>query len=453
MRVLWAALCGVSVRTVRRWRRLPPRIWHGSSPLHLTLGQVLTDRLAGYPSRSVVKMARSTNYALVTAKDFDRVVQGTGVSWDDCHWVCLLDLLLRGDIWMAHFDGNFFRADQVWLNRQTLRLLRYLGIRVIVSPHGGDINHQGRFVSRFDWTDRLSRDYPDWNTNEQRVTAQLRIALFSEGADLVIGADSALLRFLPRNDLLFKYFPVDCEALQPSASRSTNTPPVIAHAPNHRLTKGTDLLLQSLDYLSRRGVASELRLVEQVPHDQALQWYKEADILADQFCIGAFGMFALEGLALGKPVLTYLDQEHLGDPIFNLPLVNANGDNLDQVLAVLLEVPALRQRLGEAGRAAVERYQSIPALAEVWNRIYRHVWWGEPLNLETTQHFSPQRKARSFTEDPSRPDFWPVPVADLLPEIQAALARVRCADVMQPVASPQEGSAFDAVLQNVRQVG
>jgi hypothetical protein len=68
-------------------------------------------------------------------------------------------------------------------------------------------------------------------------------------------------------------------------------------------------------------------------------------------------------------------------------------------------------------------YQSIPALAEVWGRIYRHVWWGAPLNLETTKHFSLERKSRSFSEDPSRPDFWPVPVADLMPEILAALER------------------------------
>jgi glycosyltransferase involved in cell wall biosynthesis len=323
---------------------------------------------------------------------------------------------------MAHFDCHFFRDDQVWLNQQTLRLLRVVGIRMILSPHGGDINHHSRYVSRYQWTHRFSRDYPDWETAKQQTTARRRIALFCQWADIVVGADSALVRFLPRSDLLFKYFPVDCETIRPSDFLN-NTTPTIAHAPNHRLTKGTDLLLRSIENLRRRGVALEVILVERVPHEEALQSYREADILADQFCIGAFGMFALEGLALGKPVLTYLDQEHLGDPVFNLPLVNTNADNLDEVLAILLQVSPLRERLGQAGRVAVERYQSVPALAEVWDRIYRHVWWGDALELETTRHFSPERGSRSFTEDPSCPDFWPVPVLDLITDIHTALAR------------------------------
>jgi hypothetical protein len=197
----------------------------------------------------------------------------------------------------------------------------------------------------------------------------------------------------------------------------------VIHAPQHRAIKGTDFLLAAAERLQSRGVGMTLQLIEKVPRVSALRRYAAADIIADQFCMGAYGMFALEGLALGKPVLAYLDQEHLGDPVFNLPIVNANPDNLERVLAVLLQVPRLRTRIGHAGRAAVERYQSIEALAEVWTQLYRHVWWGEPLQLDRTRHFSPERKSRSFTEDPARADFWPVPVADLMPEIHAAIER------------------------------
>ena len=170
----------------------------------------------------------------------------------------------------------------------------------------------------------------------------------------------------------------------------------------------------------------DLTLVEKVPRPEALRLYADADIIADQFCIGAFGVFALEGLALGKPVLAYLDEEHLGDPVFNLPIVNANPDNLERVLAALLAVPELRARIGRAGREAAERYQSVEALAEVWAQLYRHVWWGEPLNLETTRHFSPERGPRSFVEDPALEEFWPVAVADLMPKIERALERWAC---------------------------
>jgi hypothetical protein len=122
--------------------------------------------------------------------------------------------------------------------------------------------------------------------------------------------------------------------------------------------------------------------------------------------------------------MAYVDHAHLGDPVFNHPIINTNPDNLYRVLGVLLQVPALRDRIGRAGRASVEAYQSVPALAEVWGRIYRHVWRGDPLRIEETRLFSPERKARPFTEDPAREEFWHVSVDDLMPALQAALARI-----------------------------
>ena len=38
--------------------------------------------------------------------------------------------------------------------------------------------------------------------------------------------------------------------------------------------------------------------------------------------------------------------------------------------------------------------------------------------------FQPDRKARSFSENPSDAGFWPVPVDDLMPEIRRVLERL-----------------------------
>jgi hypothetical protein len=152
--------------------------------------------------------------------------------------------------------------------------------------------------------------------------------------------------------------------------------------------------------------------------------YGDADIIADQFMMGAFGIFALEGMALGKPVLTYLDEQHLQRPVYDHPLVNTTPENLPRVLAALIASPELRLRLGAAGRASVVRYQSFDAMAAVWTNIYRHLWWGTPLSLESTAPFDAARGTRSTTEDPLREDFWPVQVSDLMAVITGAIARV-----------------------------
>jgi glycosyltransferase involved in cell wall biosynthesis len=423
LRVAVAAVAGACVRLVRRMAGRPPRIWHGMAPLHVTPPMVQAERMAGFPTRSVALHSRQTLYALVTPGEFDAVFESDG-RWYDAHWRALVDLLWHGDIWSAHFECLFFRPEHRRRNGVAFAVIRTTGIRIVVSAHGGDILHRDRLRTRFDWIERTRRDYPDWDLVAQKKVARERIRLFARHAAMVLPGDSTLLRFLPRNNLLFKYFPVDCHALRPG-TRAPRPVPLVVHAPNHRYTKGTDFLLAAVDQLRVRGFELDLQLVEGVPRVEALELYAHADIIADQFCGGAFGSFAMEGMALGKPVLTYLDQEHLGDPVFNVPLVNAHGGNLAAVLAVLLTTPALRERLGKAGRAAVETYHSVEALAEVWKVIHEHVWWGAPLDLSQTKHFSPSRGSRSFTEDPAEPEFWPVDVTGLGEAIRTALARLQ----------------------------
>lgn len=417
---LTAAVGGVVVRIVRRVMRRPPRMWHGMFPIVITKYIAAAERKAGYPARSVAAHTSPFSYALVRPEEFDLVLQDRGVAWYDVHWAGLIDLLWRGDIWVAYFDSLLFHPERERANDLALRLLRACGIRIIAAAHGGDVTHKTPFVTRYDWVSRMGRDYPEWDLDAQRVVAQRRIRLFCRYASLVLPGDSSLVRFLPRSDITFKYFPLDTDEIRPRFEQRTDVP-VIVHAPNHRYAKGTDLLLSACEELRQRGIAFELQLVERVDRSEALQRYAAADIVADQFCMGSFGTFGIEGMASGKPVLAYLDQEQLGDPAFNLPFVNANAENLTAVLAALIALPELRERLGRAGRAAVERYQSLAPLAEVWDRMIRHVWWGEPLRLDTTRHFSAERSARAYTEDPAREEFWPVEVSDLMEKIRAAL--------------------------------
>lgn len=416
------ALAGCCVRCWRRLLRKPPRIWHGMFWSHLIPGWVKADRAAGFPSRSVVTYINGS-YELVRAEEFTVVLDKRGVKNHNLLWAGLFDLLFHGDIWVAFFDGLFYPVERERENRFILRLLKWVGIKIVMANYGGDILTWHRSRGRYDWIARLQKDYPGWDIKGESKSTGKRIKMFCAYADFVCNGDSSIDRMMPRGDLLFKYFPVDCEEIQPRFT-TANLVPVIMHAPQHRWVKGTDCLIQAAERLAAKGVAFELKLIEQVPHREALAMYAKADIIADQFCIGAWGAFAQEGMALGKPVLTYLDQEHLSDPAFNMPLVNTNPENIEKVLAVLVLVPELRERLGRAGRASVERFQSLGAIGEVWSQIYRHVWFKAPLELEKTEHFGSARVPRAFTEDPADPAFWPVPVDDLLPSIIDALCSV-----------------------------
>jgi hypothetical protein len=415
--ILAAIAAGTIVRLLRRVARRPPRIVHGTYPMHMTRDMVRADRRAGFESHAIVTHTELAPYPLVTNADFDVVLQATpnGLA---AHWKAALYILRHADIWVTYFDSVFSGVSEGTRDDRLFRLMRLLGIRIVATPNGLDVAHVLGRRMRFDWIERLQRDYPAWDLLADTPQRLERNARVCRHASFVI-ADPQTSQFLTRADALFKYFPIERPNDDPGTVSGGS--PTIVHAPNHRWLKGTDDLQRALAWLEEGGFHATLDLVEKTPRADALARYARADIVADQFRLGSYGVFALEALSLGKPVLCYLDEEHLGNPVFNLGILNANPHNLPFVLAPLLRIPALRKRVGDSGREMVTRYQSLDALAEVFTQIYNHVWFGTTLELDRTRHFGHERKPRAFTENPAQESFWPVPVDDLIVEIRDAL--------------------------------
>ncbi len=119
--------------------------------------------------------------------------------------------------------------------------------------------------------------------------------------------------------------------------------PLVVHAPSNREKKGTRFVIEACEQLP-----VELDIVEGVPHDVARERYARADIVVDQLNAGWHGVFALESMALGKPVVTYLkpdvvERSAAGYGI-RLPVVPATAETLVDALRPLVEQPALRRR-------------------------------------------------------------------------------------------------------------
>src|SRR5262249_29211436 len=77
--------------------------------------------------------------------------------------------------------------------------------------------------------------------------------------------------------------------------------PLVVHAPSNRAKKGTAHVIEACAQLP-----VELEIVEGLPHDEARERYACADIVVDQLNAGWHGVFALEAMALGKPVVSHL---------------------------------------------------------------------------------------------------------------------------------------------------
>jgi glycosyltransferase involved in cell wall biosynthesis len=151
----------------------------------------------------------------------------------------------------------------------------------------------------------------------------------------------------------------------------------VAHAPSKRAVKGTESVIAAVESLRSRGAPIELDLIEGVPNREARKRYAAADVVVDQLRIGWYGMFAIESMALAKPVVVHLDEEAAAETEeafgLELPLVRADEVDLEDVLAGLVEVRESLPELGRRSRAYVERVHGHTQVAQQVLEIYERV--------------------------------------------------------------------------------
>jgi glycosyltransferase involved in cell wall biosynthesis len=146
--------------------------------------------------------------------------------------------------------------------------------------------------------------------------------------------------------------------------------PLVVHAPSNREKKGTQFVIEACEQLP-----VDLDIVEGVPHEEARARYARADIVVDQLNAGWHGVFALESMALGKPVVTYLKPDVVERSAegfgIRIPIVPATKETLVESLRPLVEQPALRREIGAQSRAYVEQVHGIDRIADRLLDLYR----------------------------------------------------------------------------------
>jgi glycosyltransferase involved in cell wall biosynthesis len=148
-----------------------------------------------------------------------------------------------------------------------------------------------------------------------------------------------------------------------------NPRPLVVHAPSNREKKGTQYVIEACEQLP-----VDLDIVERVNHEEARTRYAKADIVVDQLNAGWHGVFALEAMALGKPVIANLDPETVEQSAagygVRIPIAAATKDTLTLALLPLVDDAHRRAELGAASRAYVEQVHDIDKIADRLIAIY-----------------------------------------------------------------------------------
>jgi hypothetical protein len=115
---------------------------------------------------------------------------------------------------------------------------------------------------------------------------------------------------------------------------------------NNKNIKGSQYIFDAIAKLKSEGYRCELIFIDNVQSKEMKYFQVQADLIIDQLIYGHWGSSALEGVALGKPVICYFNKEWKNNYIKNFsieswPFIEANTASIYSVIKNLLDNPNL----------------------------------------------------------------------------------------------------------------
>jgi len=150
----------------------------------------------------------------------------------------------------------------------------------------------------------------------------------------------------------------------------SNKIPLVAHYPYYSIMKShVDYYSRTLTRLEEQGKCEVKRIIN-VPHTTALKMIASCDIVIGKIIpeIGWFGKFELEGMALGKPVITYVSDE-LYDK-FKPTVYRTTKDTFEKDLVALIDNDYERNRLSREGLEYIRKNHSTKNIVETLEKYY-----------------------------------------------------------------------------------
>lgn len=269
----------------------------------------------------------------------------------------------RHDVVHFYFAQSFVPE---WMRGIDARALRRSGRRVVVEFLGRDVRMPSVEAAR-------NPSYVRVEGEDDEVAAARMSRWSSITGGHAILCDRAMTVFAERffDHVHVVPFRIDTQAFVPSPpSRDGGRPPVVVHAPSDRAGKGTRHVRSAIESLEARGAELEYVEVHGVSQQAAVEACRRADIVVDQLCSGAHGVFAVEAMSMAKPVVCNVLPEVEPQYPDGFPIINASPATVADVLADWIERPGDRHELGLASRAYAERVHDVRVVARRLLEVY-----------------------------------------------------------------------------------
>lgn len=242
-----------------------------------------------------------------------------------------------------------------------LPILKMFGKKIYFEYHGTEIRRKSIACEQ--------------NPNWAGVDMPDEKALLKSAKQLLKYADGVIIH----DDELLPHFPEGCspfivplrmdiEELTKEGSEPHDRLTIL-HAPTDSAVKGSAFVNEAVEELKKKYDFDYIQ-VQGLPQEEAKKLYRRADIVVDQLLMGTYGVFAIEMMALGKPVIAYLTDEMKESFPEDLPVISATTTDIKDVLEDLIVNEEKRKEIGEKGAAYVRKYHDCRRNAQVLFDIF-----------------------------------------------------------------------------------
>jgi hypothetical protein len=202
-----------------------------------------------------------------------------------------------------------------------------------------------------------------------------RISIVSKYAHHIFAVNPDLLYFLPETISSFLPYSIASWHEIQNVPYNINRKIKVVHSPSNRSAKGSKYIIQALENLKKR-YSLEIVLVEKVPNREALEIYKQADLVVDQVLAGWYGALAVEAMKMGRPVAVFIREDDLKFIPEKMAMdlrsavINLNPLNIERVIEEHFQSPQLLYQKSEAGLEYVHRWHDPTYVAGITKSFY-----------------------------------------------------------------------------------
>jgi glycosyltransferase involved in cell wall biosynthesis len=257
------------------------------------------------------------------------------------------------------------------------RWARLLRRTTVVTYHGDDCRLYGVAQRHFPARGRAG----DARTDAERADATARLGPL---VDAALVADLELATYVAPAFRRVYVTPLPLHSTGRGEPRRPADTPVVLHAASDSVVKGTDAIRRAVAEVARRRPL-EFRTLSGVSHAEVAAALDQADVVVDQLNSATSGVFALEAMRRGLPVLGEYQPDALAPYQQSLPVVRVTAETLADELDALLGDAERRERVGAAGIAYTTATHGLTDVARTALAIYAHTRAAPPGVYEATR--------------------------------------------------------------------